>query len=153
MERGAASADIAPRVRSADLGDAGEVAALLESLGYPCTRAEACERIAIILRDPRHHLLLADSDGAVCGLVSLNLIYSLARGADIARITALVVTPNCYRQGIGRRLLREVELLARQARASRLELTSNPSRVEAHVFYRSCGFADGSQHFVKLLGE
>lgn len=153
MGRVAASADTAPRVRSAELGDAGDVAALLEILGYPCTRDEAAERIAAILGDARHQLLLAEMDGAVCGLISLSLIYSLGRGADIARITALVVAPNCYRQGIGRRLLREVEVMARRAGACRLEVTSNPRRAEAHAFYRDCGYADGSQHFIKLLGD
>jgi GNAT superfamily N-acetyltransferase len=140
-------------VRSAEPGDADDVAALLESLGYSCTPDEARERIAIVRTDPRHQLLIADLDGAVCGLVSLTLIYSLARGADIARITALVVAPACHRQGFGQRLLREAELIARQAGASRLELTSNPRRVEAHAFYRRCGYTDGSQHFVKLLGD
>jgi GNAT superfamily N-acetyltransferase len=153
MGRVAASPDTAPRVRAAELGDAGDVAHLLDVLGYPCTRDEASERIAIIFRDPRQHLLLADIDGAICGLISLDLIYSLARGADIARITALAVTPNCQRQGIGRRLLREVELIARRAGASRLEVTSNPRRIEAHAFYRGCGYADGSRHFVKPLGD
>lgn len=153
MGRIADSADTAPQVRPAELGDASDVARLLDVLGYPCSRDEAAERIAVILGDRRHHLLLAEIDGAACGLVSLNLIYSVARGADIARITALVVAPNCHRQGIGRRLLREVERIARRAGASRLEVTSNPRRLEAHAFYRGCGYADGSQHFVKLLGD
>lgn len=153
MGRVAASADTAPRVRPAELGDAGDVAGLLEALGYPCTHDEAAERIALILGDARHELLVAQIDGAVCGLIALSLIYSLGRGADIARITGLVVAPNCHRQGVGRRLLREVELLARRAGACRLEVTSNPRRTEAHAFYRSCGYADGSQHFVKLLGD
>ena len=153
MGRIAPSADTEPQVRLAEPGDASDVATLLETLGYPCTSAEAAERIAIVTADRHQHVLLADADGAICGLISLNLIYSLARGANIARITALVVSPNCQRQGIGRRLLREVELIAQRAGASRLELTSNPRRVEAHAFYRSCGYGDGSQHFVKLLGD
>jgi GNAT superfamily N-acetyltransferase len=153
MGRIAPSGNIAPQVRPAEPGDADEVAALLETLGYPCTGEEAAERITRVLADRRQRVLIAAADDVVCGMISLSLIYSLARGVDIARITALVVAPNCQRQGIGRLLLREVEQIARRAGASRLELTSNPRRVEAHEFYRSCGYADGSQHFVKLLGD
>lgn len=153
MGRIAPSADPEPRVRLAEPGDASGVATLLETLGYPCTPAEAADRIAVITADRCQHLLLADADGAICGLISLGLVFSLTRGANIARITALVVAPNCQRQGIGRRLLREVERIAHRAGASRLELTSNPGRIDAHEFYRSCGYADGSQHFVKLLGD
>jgi GNAT superfamily N-acetyltransferase len=141
------------RVRAAAIGDASDVALLLDALGYPCSRDEAAERIAVILADPRQHLLLAELGGHACGLVAMDLRYSLTRGADQARITALVVTPGHGRQGVGRRLLREVEGIARRVRAGRIEVTSNPNRSGAHAFYRECGYADGSQHFFKLLGD
>ena len=76
-----------------------------------------------------------------------------ARGTEQARITALVVAPDCERQGVGRRLLREVEAIARQAGAARIEVTSAASREGAQAFYHGCGFADGARHFVKLLGD
>ena len=141
------------RVRAAAIGDASDVALLLDALGYPCTRDEAAERIAVILGDPRQHLLLAEIDGHACGLVAMDLRYSLTRGADQARITALVVKSECSRLGVGRRLLRDVEGIARRVRAGRIEVTSNPRRSEAHAFYRDCGYADGSRHFFKLLGD
>lgn len=140
-------------MRNALPGDAGAVAGLLDALGYPCTRDEAAERIAIVARDPRQILLLAELDGAACGLLALHWIYSVAHGADIARITALIVAPACHRQGIGRRLLREAEQLARRARMARIEVTSAAQRNDAHVFYRDCGYSDGSLRFVKLLGD
>lgn len=152
MARAAAPAR-EPRIRAAATGDAYDVALLLEALGYPCTRDEAAERIAVVLGDPRQHLLLAEIDGAACGLVALDLRYSLTRGEDQARITALVVLPACSRQGVGRRLLREVEGTARRAGIARIEVTSNPRRNDAHAFYHGCGYVDGSLHFFKLLGD
>lgn len=150
---GSAAAAVVLRVRPAERGDASDVAVLLEALGYPCSRDEAIQRIAIFGEDARQHLLLAEVDGQACGLISLMIVYSLVRGADVARVTSLVVAPACHRQGIGRRLLREAELVARRAGAIRIEVTSNPRRVEAHAFYHGCGYADGSRHFVKLLGD
>ena len=153
MARSAARGDHEIHVRPAQGGDASDVAALLEILGYPCTRDEAADRIGVIVRDPRHHLLIAEIDGATCGLVSMDLFYSLARGADIGRVTALAVSPDRGRHGVGRRLLRAAERIALRAGASRLEVTSNATRTEAHAFYRGCGFSEGSLHFVKPLGD
>ena len=149
-----ASTSSAPvRIRAAATGDAHDVARLLEQLGYPCTRDEAAERIATVLGDPRQQLLLAELEGHACGMVALDLRYSFTRGADQARITALVVDRDHARRGIGRALLREVEAIARHARLSRIEVTSNMRRDEAHAFYRDCGYAEGSRHFFKLLGD
>jgi len=155
MGRGAPppSAGSPPAVRAAEAGDAGDVARLLDLLGYPCSRDEAAERISVIAHDPRQHLLLAEIDGHACGLVALYCLYSLAHGAPLARITALVVEPGSRRLGVGRQLVREVELLARRQRLARIEVTSNAGRAEAHAFYRGCGYADGSLRFVKLLGD
>lgn len=142
-----------PRIRPAQLGDAQDVAALLGEMGYPCTPEEAAERISRVLHDPRLFLLVAEVDTAVCGLVSLDIRYSITRGADLARITALVVAENCTRQGLGRRLLREAEVIARRAEAARIEVTSNMRREIAHAFYLGCGYSEGSRHFIKLLGD
>jgi GNAT superfamily N-acetyltransferase len=150
---GPASQSTTIRVRGVEATDAAAVGALLDVLGYPCTEAEAVDRIAHYRTDDRQFLLLAERDGTPAGLAAVKLNYSLTRGADVARITALVVSPDCHGEGIGRRLLREVETRARKAGAVRLEVTSNPSRVGAHAFYHACGYADGSRHFVKLLGD
>ncbi len=141
------------RIRDARIGDASDVAALLETLGYPCNRDEAADRITMVLADPRQRLLLAEVGGQACALVGMDLRFSLVRGTEQARITALVVAPDCERQGVGRKLLREVEAIARKAGATRIEVTSAASRGNAHAFYHGCGYADGSRHFVKLLGD
>ena len=150
---GGASFPADPGIRAAAIGDASDVALLLDALGYPCSRDEAAERIAFVLGDQRQHLLLAEIAGHACGMVALDMRYSFTRGADQARITALVVLPACSRQGIGRRLLREVESISRRAGIARIEVTSNARRSDAHAFYHGCGYTDGSRHFFKLLGD
>lgn len=140
-------------MRAARIGDASDVARLLELLGYPCTRDEAADRIVMVLGDPRQQLLLAERDGHACGLIASTMVYSVAHGADLARITALVVADDCQREGIGRRMLREIEVRARQAGVSRLEVTSGAQRHSGHAFYRDCGYTEGSLRFVKLLGD
>jgi GNAT superfamily N-acetyltransferase len=153
MEPVATRAEGTTRVRPAAVGDASDVARLLDHLGYPCSHGEAAERIAVVVSDPRQHLLLAEVDGEACGLIALYTLYSLAHGSELARITALVVAPEQCRLGLGRVLLREVEAIARRHRIHRIEVTSNAQRTGAHAFYRSCGYADGSLRFVKMLGD
>lgn len=141
------------RIRAAETGDACDVARLLDLLGYPCTDDEAVERILVAIHDRRQHLLLAEIDGKACALISLYCLYSIAHDAELARITALVVAPDHARRGVGRRLLREVELLSRRHGIHRIEVTCNARRETAHAFYRDCGYSDGSQRFIKMLGD
>lgn len=132
--------------------DADDVAALLTQLGYPCDRADAAERIALILDNDRQVLLVARHEGAVCGLVGLDFMYYLPLGTTTCRVTALVVTPDAQGRGLGRQLLREAERRARAAGAARIELTSGSQRVDAHSFYKACGYSDGTLRFIKRLG-
>jgi len=131
---GAPDEAVTARVRQAELGDASDVARLLGELGYPCTRDEAAERIAVVRHDPRQHLLLAEIDGDACGLISLYTLYSVVHGHELGRITGMVVTPQEQGKGVGRRLLREVESICRRYGVRRIEVTSNASRTDAHAF-------------------
>lgn len=140
-------------LRLAGLVDADDVAALLNELGYPCDRGEAAERISQIQDNERQVLLVARLDGVVCGLIALDFMYYLPLGTHTCRITALVITPQAQRRGLGRQLLREAERRARLAGAARLEITSGSQRTDAHAFYRACGYSDGTVRFVKPLGD
>ena len=140
-------------LRSASLGDADDVAALLCELGFPCEVAEAAERIATIIDDDRQALVVARCGGRVCGLVALDFTYYLPLGTTTCRITALVVSSDAQGRGLGRQLLRDAERRARAAGAARLELSSGSQRTDAHAFYRACGYGDGTVRFIKRLGD
>jgi GNAT superfamily N-acetyltransferase len=140
-------------LRGAIPGDAGDVAALLTQLGYPCEPADAAERIDAVLHNDRQALILARDRGAVHGLLALDFMYYLPLGTTTCRVTALVVAEDAQGQGVGRLLLRDAERRARLGGAARLEVTSAGHRTEAHAFYRACGFSEGAVRFVKLLGD
>jgi GNAT superfamily N-acetyltransferase len=138
-------------LRNASPADADDVAALLQALGYPCDTDDAMERIALVLDNDRQALVLARHAGAVCGLVALDFMYYLPLGTTTCRITAMVVTPEAQGRGVGRQLLREAERRARTGGAARLEITSGSQRMDAHAFYKACGYSDGTVRFVKTL--
>ena len=140
-------------VRAATEQDATGVAALLDVLGYPCTREEARVRLEHLAEDPDQQVLVADRHGSLYGLLALDLMYYLPLGALTCRITAIAVADTEQRRGIGKRLLKEAEQRARAAGAARIELTSALRREQAHAFYRACGYEDSALRFLKRLGD
>ncbi|HMB56076.1 MAG TPA: GNAT family N-acetyltransferase [Arenimonas sp.] len=142
-----------PLIRTATPDDAPAIAHLLDVLGYACSDIEAGERIAALAEDLDQRLLVADLHGGVVGLICYDLMYYLPLGVRTCRITALSVSTDCQGRGIGRQLLREAETRAREAGAARIELTSAQHRVEAHAFYRACGYGESALRFLKRLGD
>jgi len=96
-------------------------------------------QLRTMLEDERLHLFLArDPQGAIAGMVTL-ILYRVPTGQR-ARIEDLVVSPRHRGLGLGRALMDRAMLAARQAHAHVLDLTSNPSRLEANQLYLSLGF-------------
>ena len=140
-------------VRAASDQEATGVAALLDVLGYPCTREDALARLHHLADDPDQQVLVADRHGCLVGLLALDVMYYLPLGALTCRITAIAVADTEQRRGIGKRLLKEAEQRARAAGAARIELTSALRREQAHAFYRACGYEDSALRFLKRLGD
>jgi len=143
----------APVVRAATAEDGFGLSELFGILGYPCTPEEASQRVIDLREDANQTLLVADAEGGLLGMMACDMSYYLPLGAPTCRVTALAVSADAQRRGIGRLLLREAESLARDAGAVRIELTSAGHRHEAHAFYRACGYGDGALRFVKRLGD
>lgn len=96
-------------------------------------------QLQALLEDERLHLFLArDPQGATAGMVTL-ILYRVPTGQR-ARIEDLVVSPRHRSLGLGRALMERAMLAARQAHAHVIDLTSNPSRLEANQLYLSLGF-------------
>lgn len=155
MGRSAAPTGQAPQVRPAAREDSHGLSDLLGVLGYPCPPEEAAQRVLALRHDPEQTLLVAadPASGKLLGLVCCDVSYYLPLGAPTCRITALAVSPEAQRQGVGRLLLREAEHLARAAGAVRIELTSASHRHEAHAFYRQCGYEESALRFLRRLGD
>jgi GNAT superfamily N-acetyltransferase len=140
-------------IRPAVLEDAPGIAALLVALGYPCTADEAVLRLMHLRDEPEQQLWIAEEHGEAIAMIAMDVRYYLPLGARTCRITALVVLDAFHGRGIGKRLLREAEIKARQAGASRVELTTALHREQAHRFYLACGYENASLRFVKRLGD
>jgi ribosomal protein S18 acetylase RimI-like enzyme len=81
---------------------------------------------------------VAERDGVVVGMVTL-CVYTTLTGAK-AYLDHLVVVPESRGSGVGRALVEYAIERARDAGASRVDLTANATKQAGHRLYRSLGF-------------
>ena len=140
-------------VRAAGAADAAGIAALYAELGYSLSPGDVAERMAGPAGGGRSAALVAERDGSVVGLLTLHMVPVLHEPGDWCRITSLVVHPAARRGGVARALVAAAESRARAAGCARIEVTSALHRDGAHDFYRSQGYGQVSEHFLKRLAE
>jgi len=92
---------------------------------------------ADLLNAPHGFFLIARLDGAPIGCVGLK-----RASADYAEVKRMWVSPDARGLGLGRRLLEELEILARRKRVKRLRLDTNKTLVEARALYAACGYRE-----------
>lgn len=145
------AAEAGPLIRPATSYDAEAIARLLTQLGYPGTEGFLPMRIRDLMADPDETLVVAESDGAVVGVLSLHIIPQLAVEGPFARVSYLVVDEAVTGQGIGRALLAYAESVARECGCDRMELHSATRRTRAHQFYLREGYEESPTYFRKRL--
>ena len=140
-------------IREATLAD---VPALWElnktELGYPYPLEATAEKLAAVLKSGRDKIFVAVLEGSVAGYVHANS-YDVLYAPHMKNIMGIAVSTSCKRRGIGRALLEQVEAWAAKDGAAGIRLVSRSERLEAHSFYRKCGYSGDKQqiNFKKQL--
>ena len=98
------------------------------------------EQIENLLADGNTHLLVAEADGAIAGILSL-VVVNIPTGSK-AWIEDVVVDSNFRGQKIGFQLVEKAKETALGLGVKKIYLTSNPSRQAAHKLYKNCGFEE-----------
>ena len=135
----------------ASAADAGMVASLLTSLGYPTEPHDIPTRLEAMDASTNVVLLASAGEGAPVGLVAVHLLLALHADAPVAMIMALVVAPEGRGRGVGRELVRAAETWAVARGCERLMVTSAEHRSDAHAFYPACGMPYTGRRFAKML--
>jgi GNAT superfamily N-acetyltransferase len=138
-------------VRAAAPADAPAIAALLAELGYPTPAPDVERRLGDLEASGRSAALVAEHAGEVAGVLTLHTVPVLHEPGDWCRVTVLVVGEAARRRGLARALVAEAEAMARARGCVRIEVTSALHRDGAHELYRSMGFGQVSEHFLKAL--
>jgi GNAT superfamily N-acetyltransferase len=138
------------RIRSAQPGDAPEIARLAGVLGYPTDAAAMRARLASLAAQPGQWVAVAAAPepqpqaraaGAdpLCGWIHVARRMTLETG-EYAEILGLVVDGASRRGGVGRRLVAQAESWAFEQGLSRISVRSNTARAQSHPFYVALGY-------------
>jgi GNAT superfamily N-acetyltransferase len=138
-------------VRGAKLSDASAIAGLITQLGYPTRLDEMAVRLDAILGEADAFLLVAEVAGEVVGLTGARLASALERDGRHASLLVLVVDEEWQGNGIGKRLLDQIETWAMGKGATLMILTSSRHRLAAHEFYRRLGYQETGLRLAKQI--
>jgi N-acetylglutamate synthase-like GNAT family acetyltransferase len=138
-------------IRDARTDDGESLAPLLDQLGYPSSVGKLVVRVDRFAESGSDRLLVAELDGRVVGLASINVSLALEYDEPAAKLSAIVVDESCRGQGIGGALVAAIEEEARTRGCRLLFLTTANRRTETHTFYRPHGFEETGRRFAKWL--
>lgn len=94
-----------------------------------------------ITATPTETLYVAELDGAVVGTFQTTILTTLSgRGSSNLLIEAVQTREDMRGRGIGEAMMRFAIDLASVQGFSKLQLTSNKERIDAHRFYEQVGF-------------
>lgn len=138
-------------VRVAESKDIPSLIKLFLQLGYQTDTEILEQRISHI--HSTFSMLVAESEGVVCGVVVINFILPVHENSLWALISALVIDESSRGAGIGQQLLIAAEFTALEKKCSQIELSSSEKRIRAHKFYESNGYKEVRKRFLKPLSE
>ena len=98
------------------------------------------QQIEELLKSDNTHLFVAEVEGSIVGMLSL-VIVDIPTGRK-AWIEDVVVDIEARGLRIGQALVERAKECAVSLGATKIYLTSNPSRVAAHKLYKNCGFEE-----------
>src|SRR5215213_6976014 len=114
------------------------------SVGYlpPLSSDEAREYWRGVTK-PSIRLLIAERDDLIVGTAQLELAMKF-NGQHRAEVNKVLVHPGCQRQGIGRRLMTEIETIARAEGRTLLHLDTREGDSSNDV-YRALGWVEAGR--------
>lgn len=114
-----------------------------ELMGMPTDEERMTEVFQSAKKLGSYHILGAfhegELTGSVMGIICLDLV---GRCKPFMVIENVIVSDRIRRQGIGKKLMAEIERIAIEKDCAYMILVSGEKRKEAHVFYEKLGFRD-----------
>lgn len=139
-------------IREATPSDAEAIWKLNQKeMGYAYPLNDTKGRLQKLILSEFDAIYVAEVDDCVVGYIHANS-YDLLYAPHMKNIMGIAVDSNYRCHGIGKALLRQVELWAIHDGAAGVRLVSGASRHGAHAFYHKCGYSgDKEQLNLKKL--
>jgi N-acetylglutamate synthase-like GNAT family acetyltransferase len=138
-------------IRTARPEDATAIGALYRQLvNDPHVRVEG-SRIQSIIHDSHTQLYVCEVNDHVVATALVSLCFDVMYGDQPFAVIENVVVDTQHRgNGLGEKLLQEIERFCARHDCSKIMLMSSASRVDAHRFFERVGFSpDAKRAFVK----
>jgi ribosomal protein S18 acetylase RimI-like enzyme len=140
-------------LRTIEAADVADTARLLGTMNADTPVPLLRERLETILRDhPHYQLVGAFVGGRLAGVCGAWIATKIWCGRYL-EIDNLVVDPELRSSGVGTRLIRHFEEVARQNDCTILVLDSYTSNHASHRLYHRLGFEIWGFHFIKPIGD
>ncbi|WP_295053903.1 GNAT family N-acetyltransferase [Sulfuricurvum sp.] len=132
-------------VRYAAYNDIPEMANLLCELfsiedDFAVDAEKQCRGLKLLLDTPNAVVLIAEWDGRVVGMISMQSLVSTAIGEHVGLIEDMIVTHSYREKGIGSSLLEALIAESAKKKYGRLALGADNRNSGAIAFYQKHGF-------------
>lgn len=141
------------RIREAFREDYPSIFQLIQrELGYETLDYQKlCTRLDSMCADNSYLTIVAEAEGFVVGFLGLRRGIAYNLEDEYIQITALAVSVNFQKRGIGKQLMAWAETYGRQNAIHKLTLNSSMHRSTAHTFYEEYGYKKSSYAFYKEI--
>lgn len=131
-------------IRSALEKDSTDIARLIVELAENSgeTSPITAEYAAQYLGTPGSHVLLAEEDRQVVGLLSYSIRANLYHAGDTCLIEELIVQQSARSRGVGGRLIEALFQRLASSNCVEVSVTTMPDNQKAVAFYKSHGMVD-----------
>lgn len=132
-------------LRTATTADIPAMATLLGSLfsieaDFTPDTAKQVKGLELLLASPTARIFVAENEGKVIGMCTVQLLVSTAAGEKIGSVEDVVVDPAFRGQGVGNALLQTLEQWAESQGLARLQLQADKDNAPALHFYAKQGW-------------
>jgi N-acetylglutamate synthase-like GNAT family acetyltransferase len=141
------------KMRKAGAKDIDTLCELMSDLGgHAVTLEQMQDRLKMVEESKIDSLFVCEENGIILGLLGFRVRENLEEASRFGEISAIDVSKDKRRSGVGRFIMDYAETLARQFNCKGMWLVSGFKREEeAHEFYKQLGYEITGYRFVKLF--
>jgi GNAT superfamily N-acetyltransferase len=132
------------QIRQMTVEDAAAVNLLSKQLGYPLSLQQTIGNINAVLKSKDHIAFVAVSEYKIIGWIGAAQAIMIEVNPH-CEINGLVIHEHYRGNGVGKLLIEDVKLWAKEKGNDTLSLRCNIKRTEAHLFYEHLDFAEVKQ--------
>jgi GNAT superfamily N-acetyltransferase len=100
------------------------------------------ENCRTLLSDVNSHILVAETNGSVIGVINFAVRKTLLHSGPSGLIDELVVSKSHRGKGVGKQLIYAAAEKCKQLGCCELEVSTEFTNTNARGFYKSCGFGE-----------